>query len=102
MTTADGPAPAPVAAEAGPQEPRVEHRPDRRPDRAPRPDRPRGADSRTDGKPRGERFERGGPRGDRGGDRPQTFEARPPRESARDRIDPDNPFAAALAGFKAK
>jgi ATP-dependent RNA helicase SUPV3L1/SUV3 len=35
--------------------------------------------------------------------KPQTFEARPPRDPAKDkRIDPDNPFAAALAAFKPK
>ncbi len=53
------------------------------------------------GKPRGDR-----PQGDRGPrndnrNRAQSFEAAPPREDKR-RVDPDNPFAAALAGFKAK
>ena len=42
------------------------------------------------GKPKG----KGGPRG---GDKPQKFAARPKKEKA---IDPDNPFAAALAGLK--
>jgi ATP-dependent RNA helicase SUPV3L1/SUV3 len=61
------------------------------------------------GKPRGDRPEREGrdnraPRHDRNENRnrgAQSFEAAPPREDKR-RIDPDNPFAAALAGFKAK
>ncbi len=43
------------------------------------------------GKPRG----KGGPKG--GGNKPQSFQAKPKREKA---IDPDNPFAAALAGLK--
>ena len=35
--------------------------------------------------------------------KPQVFEARPQRSGGRDKaIDPDNPFAAALAAFKAK
>jgi ATP-dependent RNA helicase SUPV3L1/SUV3 len=35
--------------------------------------------------------------------KPQTFEARPPRDPANaKKIDPDNPFAAALAAFKPK
>jgi len=42
------------------------------------------------GKPKG----KGGPRG---GDKPQKFASKPKREKA---IDPDNPFAAALAGLK--
>ncbi len=67
------------------------------------------------GKPRGKGKPQGDARGqdrnkDRGkgrdrnrdGDKPQqgakTYEARPPR--AKDRIDPDNPFAAALMGLK--
>ena len=47
------------------------------------------------GKPRG----KGAPRGKGKGDqKPKTFAAKPPkREKA---IDPDNPFAAALQGFK--
>ncbi len=68
------------------QQPRREPRPERQ-------DRPQ-----AKGKPRGDRPDRG-PRPDRGG--AQQFEARPPRED-RKRIDPDNPFAAALAGFKPK
>jgi ATP-dependent RNA helicase SUPV3L1/SUV3 len=61
---------------------------------------------RPQGKAGGDRPERG----DRAGasseakeTRPQSFEARPPREADRGkRIDPDNPFAAALMGFKPK
>jgi len=45
------------------------------------------------GKPRGKKA--GKPQGTK----PQTFEARPRKEKA---IDPDNPFAAALSGFKTK
>ncbi|TNC70875.1 helicase-related protein [Rubellimicrobium roseum] len=89
--------------------------------RGPRPDRPAqaadGEPARREGRPQGDRRDgpKGGkPRGDRpekGGarqDRPernrgaQSFEARPPREEKPRRIDPDNPFAAALAGFKPK
>ncbi|MEJ6402512.1 helicase-related protein [Yoonia sp. 2307UL14-13] len=46
-------------------------------------------------KPRG----KGKPKGKPGGDRnkPQSYQAKPKKEKA---IDPDNPFAAALAGFK--
>ncbi len=49
---------------------------------------------------------RGGPKGPRGGpkgpgaDAPKTFAARPERKAGR--IDPDNPFAAALMGLKDK
>ncbi|GAA0288230.1 helicase-related protein [Rhodovulum strictum] len=53
---------------------------------------------RSDGKPRG-----GKPKGKPGGprpDRPQNFEARPPRKEKP--IDPDNPFAAALMGLRDK
>ena len=73
------------------------------------------------GKPRGKGKPQGGDRGgdrnksqggdrnkgrdrNREGDKPQqgakTYEARPPR--AKDRIDPDNPFAAALMGLRDK
>jgi len=60
--------------------------------RAARPARPQ-ADSRprAKGKPKG----KGKLHGD--GNKPQTFQAKPKREKP---IDPDNPFAAALAGFK--
>lgn len=57
------------------------------------------------GKPQGERGDRGerGPRPDARTNKPQSFEARPPREENKGkRIDPDNPFAAALMGFKPK
>ncbi|WP_368184552.1 helicase-related protein [Aestuariibius sp. HNIBRBA575] len=40
---------------------------------------------------------KGGP--NKGGNKAQKFESRPPRKEKK--IDPDNPFAAALAGFKA-
>jgi len=60
--------------------------------RAARPARPQGdARPRGKGKPKG----RGKPQG--GGNKPQSFQAKPKREK---QIDPDNPFAAALAGFK--
>ncbi|QBY00202.1 disulfide oxidoreductase [Rhodophyticola sp. CCM32] len=54
------------------------------------------------GKPRGRK---GKPQGKPGGkpqrkDKPQNFSARPERK--KDRIDPDNPFAQALAGLKDK
>jgi ATP-dependent RNA helicase SUPV3L1/SUV3 len=53
-------------------------------------------DSGNKGKPRGK------PKGKRGGNRPQkaqSFQSRPPKK---DKIDPDNPFAAALMGLKDK
>ena len=50
--------------------------------------RPQGDKPRGKGKPKGK-----GPRGDK----PQKFSAKPRQEK---KIDPDNPFAAALAGFK--
>ena len=60
--------------------------------RAARPARPQGdARPRSKGKPKG----KGKPQG--GGNKPQSFQAKPKREK---QIDPDNPFAAALAGFK--
>ncbi|PJI92421.1 ATP-dependent RNA helicase SUPV3L1/SUV3 [Yoonia maricola] len=60
--------------------------------RAQRQARPQG-DSRPrgKGKPKG----KGKPQG--GGNKPQSYQAKPKREK---QIDPDNPFAAALAGFK--
>lgn len=91
------------------------------PKRPPRGDRPKGrrpegrdGEQARDGAskpgrpPRREDGPRGpkkGPRGKPGHDRPdredrqKSFEARPPRK---DRIDPDNPFAAALMGLKLK
>ncbi|WP_106744731.1 helicase-related protein [Yoonia maritima] len=59
--------------------------------RAARPARPQSDRPRGKGKPKG----KGKPQG--GGNKPQSFAAKPKREKA---IDPDNPFAAALAGFK--
>jgi ATP-dependent RNA helicase SUPV3L1/SUV3 len=60
--------------------------------RAARPARPKGdARPRGKGKPKG----KGKPQGN--SNKPQTFQAKPKREK---QIDPDNPFAAALAGFK--
>jgi ATP-dependent RNA helicase SUPV3L1/SUV3 len=53
--------------------------------------RPQGEKPRGKGKPKG----KGKPNQERGNE-PQTFAAKPKREKA---IDPDNPFAAALAGF---
>jgi len=48
------------------------------------------------GKPQG-KGRKGGPRGDKA-DKAQNFSARPPQKEKP--IDPDNPFAAALMGFK--
>ena len=62
-------------------------------DERPREDRPReDRNSRPDRKPYPKRDD------DRS-NKPQVFEARPARDKG---IDPDNPFAAALAAFKAK
>ncbi|MFK7835338.1 MAG: helicase-related protein [Sulfitobacter sp.] len=55
-------------------------------------DKPRGK-----GKPQG-KGRKGAPRGDKGGNKPQNFSARPPKKEKP--IDPDNPFAAALMGLK--
>ena len=60
--------------------------------RAARPARPQ-ADARPRGK--GKPKPKGKPQG--ANNKPQTFQAKPKREK---QIDPDNPFAAALAGFK--
>ena len=64
-------------------------------------------DGRTEGKPRGDRNDRpkGGKPGKRDDQRrdaqkPRSFTSGPDRK--RDRIDPDNPFAAALMGLKDK
>ena len=57
---------------------------------AKRQQRPQGDKPRGKGKPKGK-----GPKG--GGNKPQSFQAKPKKEK---QIDPDNPFAAALAGFK--
>ena len=95
-----------------PRHPRPEKRGEPRADRGPRPDQP----ARRDGE-RGDRGDRGDRGGDRGGkpdkgkpqgrrdkdarrdDKPRNFESRPQKK---DRIDPDNPFAAALMGLKDK
>jgi ATP-dependent RNA helicase SUPV3L1/SUV3 len=61
--------------------------------RAARPARPQ--NDRPRGKPKGKPKGKGKPQD--GGNKPQIFAAKPKREKA---IDPDNPFAAALAGFK--
>ena len=71
---------------------------------------------RRDSAPRGERSDKGGPNRREGGkpdhkggkpqnrdrreDAARSFEARPPKKN--DRIDPDNPFAAALMGLRDK
>lgn len=68
--------------------------------------RPAGA-RRQGGKPQGQQGKprreggKGGPKGKggKGGNKPQSFEAKPRKEK---QIDPNNPFAAALSGFKAK
>ena len=61
--------------------------------RAARPARPQGdARPRGKGKPKGKGKPQGG-----ASNKPQSFQAKPKREK---QIDPDNPFAAALAGFK--
>jgi ATP-dependent RNA helicase SUPV3L1/SUV3 len=55
---------------------------------APKGERPQGGKPRGKGKPKG--------KGPAGGNKPQKFEAKPRAEK---KIDPDNPFAAALAGL---
>ncbi|MGJ8621460.1 MAG: helicase-related protein [Yoonia sp.] len=60
--------------------------------RAARPARPQ-----QDARPRGKAKPKGKGKPQGGGNKPQTFQAKPKREK---QIDPDNPFAAALAGFK--
>jgi ATP-dependent RNA helicase SUPV3L1/SUV3 len=57
-----------------------------------RTDKPRGND-----KPRGKGKPKGKPGGGRDNNKPQSFQSKPRREKA---IDPDNPFAAALAALK--
>lgn len=83
-----------------------------RQDRGPRPERDGGKGQgrphgKPQGKPQGDRPERGDrpdrARPDARANKPQTFEARPPKDDGRaKKIDPDNPFAAALMGFKPK
>jgi len=58
-----------------------------------------GARPQGKGKPAA-RGKKGAPRGDKGGNKPQNFSARPAK--AEKPIDPDNPFAAALMGLKSK
>ncbi|MEL7178438.1 MAG: helicase-related protein [Pseudomonadota bacterium] len=60
--------------------------------RAQRQARPQG-----DGRPRGKGKPKGKGKPQGGGNKPQSYQAKPKREK---QIDPDNPFAAALAGFK--
>ncbi len=83
----------------------------RRSAEAPAADRAKGDRPRGDGKPRGDKGKAKGKGGDRGegkgdrgdrykpqpGSKPAVAEARPRQEK---KIDPDNPFAAALMGFK--
>ena len=52
------------------------------------------------GKAGGPKGKRGKPQGGKGGGKGQRFEAKPPRKEKQ--IDPDNPFAQALAGLKSK
>ena len=79
------------------------------PRRAPRGERPKGrpqgakgeggkrrSDAQGEGRREGKRPPKGKPEREA---RPKAFESRPPKK---DRIDPDNPFAAALMGFKVK
>lgn len=69
--------------------------------RAPRGQR---SDAKGDGSPQGKGRPRGKPQGKKPGGRPQqgagakTFSSRPPKPEKK--IDPDNPFAAALMGLK--
>jgi ATP-dependent RNA helicase SUPV3L1/SUV3 len=73
-----------------------------RPERGERPERPERGERKGGGKPKGKKG--GGPKGkfgDKPGDKSERrFEARPPKKDKP--IDPDNPFAAALMGFKSK
>jgi ATP-dependent RNA helicase SUPV3L1/SUV3 len=69
----------------------------RAPRREGKPEGRQGGKPRGKGKPKGDRKGKpGGARGEGGG---RSFESRPPKT---DRIDPDNPFAAALMGLKTK
>jgi ATP-dependent RNA helicase SUPV3L1/SUV3 len=109
-----GEAGAPAEAAPAPEgrredRPRRSDRPrEERQDRGPRPEREGGkSQGRPHGKPQGDRSERGDrpdrARPDARTNKPQTFEARPPKDDGRaKKIDPDNPFAAALMGFKPK
>jgi len=117
---ADAPIAGAAPAEAAPAEPRGDGR--RGENRRPENHRPESHRPEKRGEKRGE--SRNGARADKAGERgaeprPDRFkdksrykpdprddrkiEARPPREERREKpIDPDNPFAAALAGFKVK
>lgn len=101
-------APAPAADAPRGDRPRRDDRPRRedrpqgenRGDRKPRPPRD-GDESRGPRRPQGDR--KPGGRDDR--NKPQVFEARPPREDKRDdrrKVDPDNPFAALANLMKQK
>lgn len=110
-TTPDTPAPDAAEAPAAEAEPQVEATPDTpaepevevfytftwvgRPRGRQRDDRPQGKRPQGD-KPRG----KGKPKGKRPpqDNKAKTYSARPDKK--KDRIDPDNPFAAALAGLK--
>ena len=93
---------APAATQASPSRDATEQRGEHSGGKPRGKGKPRGDGSRGDNKDRG-RDDRNKGRG-RDQDKPQqgakTYEARPPR--AKDRIDPDNPFAAALMGLRDK
>lgn len=99
---------APVAATDGAttDAPRPQNRRDKpQRDAAPRDQAPRDGRPRDNGPRRDDRRDdrgKGGPKGNKGRkpDAPQTFAAAAPRKS--DKIDMDNPFAAALMGLKIK
>ena len=114
-TPADIPADAAPAPEAAAEEAAAEEvtevyftftwaprpRRDARPER--KPDANRGRGKRSEGRSEGDRRKGGKPKGGKSAERksePRRDSGAGPRKS--DRIDPDNPFAAALAGFKAK
>ncbi|KNX40549.1 hypothetical protein ROTO_28910 [Roseovarius tolerans] len=68
--------------------------------RAPRGNRPaQGGRGKAQGKAQGKPKGKGGPRGKPREDNPRNFSAKPEKK---DKIDPDNPFAAALMGLKTK
>ncbi|MCB1342525.1 MAG: disulfide oxidoreductase, partial [Pseudooceanicola sp.] len=103
---ADSEVPVGTAADSGLETPETEvfytftwarERPQGRP-QGDRQGKPRRRDGEEQGRGRGKPKGKGpkGPRPDK--DAPKPFAARPPREEKK--IDPDNPFAAALAGFK--
>ena len=83
-------------------------RPDRKPQGKPQGDRAggdrnggeRSGGERTGGDRQDRRDHKGKPPRDRRDETPRSFEARPPKKN--DRIDPDNPFAAALMGLRDK